>query len=301
LGIAQQHHKSGAMWRQKQTRPMDDYEFGQWSELLNKRAGLFLPQKRKTFLLTNLNIRMRELNVEHYHDYFNYLLSGKRGVVEWEMLIDRLTVHETRFYRDSVAMEMLRAQFMRDTMKSSGTLRVNVWSLGCATGEEAYSIAMVLDHELAKSERDYYLSVTATDISSASLRAGRKGVYHNNRLSDLPDIYRLKYCEVVDGLHSKVASSLRKRICFSRFNLLNLKNAKFGLMDLIFCQNVLIYFQREQRLGFVNQMMQALRPGGLLVLGAGEITDWKRASLQRAGCPGILAFRRGSSSSGSGE
>ncbi len=291
--IAQQNvEQESKVWRRKDLLPMDDYEFRQWVELLAKRTGLYLPENRKTFLLTSLNIRMRELGFKHYRDYFDYVVSGRRGAVEWEILIDRLTVHETRFFRDKDALEMIRSSFLPPLLQQAETLRVNAWSVGCATGEEPYSLAMLLDYELAQAQRDYYLSITATDISRASLAAGRAGVYHNNRLKGMPDIYRRLYCEVVDEDHSKVVAPIRKRVCFSRLNLLNIEQAKVGLMDIIFCQNVLIYFKREHRLHFLNVLANHLRPGGIMVLGAGEITEWRNPVMEDVNYPGILAFRR---------
>jgi len=272
--------------------PMDDYEFNQWAELLQKRSGIFLSEKRKTFLLTNLNKRMRALDIKDYRKYFNYVLAGRRGAVEWEILIDHLTVHETRFFRETDSLEMLKKCFLPRKVSQDDTPHINVWSVGCATGEEPYSLAMLMDLELKQKRNDYYLSITATDISHASLSSGRKGVYHVNRLTKLPDVYRRIYCRPVDEYHVEVIPELKNRVCFSRLNLLNLNQVKIGKMDVIYCQNVLIYFQRKERLDFLELLVQHLKPGGVLILGAGEITDWKHPALELIDYPGILAYQR---------
>jgi chemotaxis protein methyltransferase CheR/type IV pilus assembly protein PilK len=273
---------------------MDACQFRQWVELLEKRTGICLPEKRKSFLLTSLNIRMRELGYEHYEDYLRFLLAGGRdGIVEWEILVDRLTVHETRFFRDQAALDLLRERYLSNLMADSKTpARLNVWSVGCATGEEPYSLAMMIDHNLTRRGVPFYLAITASDISSAALSTGRKAVYHRNRLRNLSAAYQNRYFQQVDDDHYRVKPALRERVCFNRLNLLKIDKARLGRMDVIVCQNVLIYFKREQRLQILNQLVNHLHPGGLLILGAGEITDWRRPDLEYLDYPGTLAFRR---------
>jgi type IV pilus assembly protein PilK len=292
LAVAHNKLEQATVWRRKDLAPMDNYEFRQWVELLEKRTGISLPEKRKTFLLASLNIRMRELGYEKYQDYFRHLLAGRRGAVEWEILIDRLTVHETRFFRDDTAMKMLEESYLNQLPASGGATRINIWSVGCATGEEPYSLAMYVDQVLTARGVRHYLAVTASDISSASLATGRTGIYHSNRLKNLPDLYRETYFQAIDADHYEVDASLRDRVCFTRLNLLHLDEATLGMMDIIFCQNVLIYFKREQRRRILDQLVEHLRPGGILVLGAGEITDWQPEGLVNLGYPGTLAFRR---------
>ncbi len=292
MALAQNKQEQAPSWRRKNVAPMDSYEFRQWVELLEKRTGISLPEKRKSFLLANLNIRMRQLGYEKYQDYFRHLLAGRRGAVEWEILVDRLTVHETRFFRDITALKMLEECYLNNLPTTDTPVRINIWSVGCATGEEPYSLAMFVEQMLNARAVRHYLAITASDISSASLATGRTGTYHHNRLKNLPDEYRETYFQAIDTEHYAVDTSLRERVCFTRLNLLHLDQATLGMMDIIFCQNVLIYFKREQRRRILDQLVEHLRPGGILVLGAGEITDWQPEVLENLGYPGTLAFRR---------
>lgn len=292
MALAQNKQEQASLWRRRNVAPMDNYEFRQWVELLEKRTGISLPEKRKSFLLANLNIRMRELGYEKYQEYFRHLLAGRRGAVEWEILVDRLTVHETRFFRDITALKMLEDCYLNTLPTSDSAMRINIWSVGCATGEEPYSLAMFVDKVLSARGVRHYLAITASDISSASLATGRTGNYHRNRLKNLPDEYRDSYFKTIDADHYEVDASLRERVCFTRLNLLHLDEATLGMMDIIFCQNVLIYFKREQRRRILDELVEHLRPGGILVLGAGEITEWQPDDLESLGYPGTLAFRR---------
>ena len=292
MAVAQNNLEQATSWQRKDLAPMDKYEFRQWVELLETRTGINLPEKRKSFLLASLNIRMRELGYEKYQDYFRHLMAGRSGAVEWEILVDRLTVHETRFFRDEAALKMLEECYLSHLASSENSLGINIWSVGCATGEEPYSLAMFVDRSLTERRIPHYLAVTASDISSASLATGRTAIYHANRLKNLPAVYRNSYFKPIDEDHYQVVDSLRERVCFTRLNLLYLAEATLGMMDIIFCQNVLIYFKRQQRRWILDQLVEHLRPGGILVLGAGEITDWQADELENLGYPGILAFRR---------
>lgn len=272
---------------------MDEDQFGRWAALLEERTGIHLSERRRSFLISSLNIRMRELGLDDYEAYFQYLTTGTRGAVEWEILVDRLTVHETRFYRDDQALSVVRRHAREWLEQHAGEReRFELWSVGCATGEEAYSLAILLDDLFTRSGSQAYLGITATDVSTASLSAGRKGLYHRNRIKNLPEALQSHYFESVDEQHVQVIPALQQRVCFMRQNLLELEQARMGQMDIIFCQNVLIYFPRERRLQILDYLVEHLKPGGLLVLGAGEIIDWQNPHVYSESFQGVLAYRR---------
>ncbi|MDZ7661853.1 CheR family methyltransferase [Thiohalophilus sp.] len=275
---------------------MDEAQFSRWATLLERRTGIYLPQRRRSFLISSLNIRMRELGIDDYESYFNYLTTGTRGAVEWEILVDRLTVHETRFYRDEQALSVVRrhARQWLDRNPQSNA-RFDIWSVGCATGEEAYSLAILLDDLFINSGSQAYLGITATDVSSAALTAGRKGVYHRNRIKNLPESFQTHYFEALDEQHVQVIPELQQRVCFMRQNLLELGRSRTGEMDIIFCQNVLIYFPHDRRMEILDYLAEHLKPGGLLVLAAGEIIDWRNPLVQAESRQGALAYRRSTS------
>lgn len=284
--------RSQATWARKALAPMDAYEFRQWSELLERRTGISLPEKRKSFLLSNLSIRMRELGYARYRDYFRYVLDGRRGMVEWEILIDRLTVHETRFWRDPRALQMLRETWLERLPAADAPHQLRIWSVGCATGEEPYSLAMLIDDALLARGIRAYPAITATDISAAALATGREGIYPANRLVNLPEAFVGRYFQRLDGQRYQVKEALRQRVCFTRLNLLHLQASPLRELDVIYCQNVLIYFKKPQRLRILDELIGRLRPGGLLVLGAGEITDWSHPETAIVDHPGTLVYRR---------
>lgn len=289
---AQENKVSETQWQLNELMPMSDSEYALWITLLEERTGITLPELRKSFLLSKLSIRMQELGISEYKRYFAYVTHGKAGRVEWETLVDRLTVHETRFFRDTQALSFIKDAFLEKRDFGNNNSNIHIWSVGCATGEEPYSLMMYIDKYITDRNEKCYLAVTASDISHDALAEGKKAHYHHNRFTNVPQEYIDNYLEAADKDHYLVNSSLRKRICFNRLNLINLDKSTVGKMDIIICQNVLIYFQRETRLMILNQLVNHLMPNGLLILGAGEITDWKNPEIKSIAYNGVLAFQR---------
>jgi type IV pilus assembly protein PilK len=151
---------------------------------------------------------------------------------------------------------------------------------------------MYIDHYMTSKNEKCYLAVTASDISHDALAVGKKALYHRNRFSNVPAEYIENYLVDVDKDHYLVNESLRKRICFNRLNLIHLDKSLIGKMEIIICQNVLIYFERETRLMILNKLVKHLVPGGLLILGAGEITVCKISYIKSIYYEGVLAFQR---------
>lgn len=271
---------------------MDDLQFQRWKELVEQRTGLVLPDNRRSFLITALNMRMRELECADFQTYFDIVRKGSSGLVEWSILVDRLTVHETRFFRHKHSVELLRESVLPQTIADMGDpLSLNVWSVGCATGEEPYTLAMVFDEFLSRTGRDYYFGITGSDISYASLSTARKGIYHERKLTEVAPALMRRYMRQYDDTHYEVKESLRRRVCFAQLNVLDMQRAPVGKVHLIFCQNMLIYFERDKRLEIVNNLSRYLEPGGLLILGSGEVLGWDHPDMRRIDDHDTLAFQ----------
>jgi len=272
---------------------MDDSEFERWASLLEKRTGVVVPLKRKAFLVTSVRGRMRETGHASFEDYFSDLQKVPDGLIEWTTLVDRLTVHETHFFRHPPSLDMIAQEWLPRVVKDPKETSLHAWSVGCSSGEEAYTLAMVLDRYLASHKGPkVYFGVTATDVSLPALAVGRAGLYARQKFEEIPPGYREHYCEPLDADSFRVREALRKRVGFSSFNLLDAIGASMKRLDLIFCQNVLIYFARERRRDLLATLANLLKPGGLLVLGPGEVTNFAHANLKRVESRNVLAFQR---------
>jgi type IV pilus assembly protein PilK len=277
----------------KRLPDMEPEQFQQWAELLKQRTGMRLPDNRISFLVTNLGMRMRELGINDFQHYYEYVHNGREGNIEWDQLVHHLTVHETRFLRQESVLALIRDKYLPQTKAQCGTtpITINVWSVGCSTGEEPYSVAMAIDDHLRGLGCDYYLGVTASDISRSALAHGRKGIYSHKQIKDIEPEWLDNYFTITEDDKFQVIDSLRKRVCFNHLNILDIGSAPIGKMDIIICQNLLIYFDKEQRIQIANTLADHLLPGGLLVLGVGELLNWQHPQLQRFPYTNTLAFK----------
>ncbi|MDX1802743.1 MAG: CheR family methyltransferase [Alcanivorax sp.] len=290
MGVAVSDH-----WSIKSTPSMDAEQFQLWQALLEERTGMTLANERKTFLETSLSIRMRELGIEDYDTYYEQLMVGttESRAMEWSILVDRLTVQETSFFRHPGSYALVEEYVQRFMAEQPDGSSLDVWSVGCSTGEEAYSLAMLINEQFGRANRRLFYGITGTDISLPTLAKARKGEYSTRRVMQIDPLLREKYFVDTDNSHTMaVGETLRERICFARLNVLDLGKAPMNNMDLIFCQNMLIYFRRWRKREIVNRLADRLAPGGLLVLGPGEITEWQHPDLERVHFADTLAFRR---------
>lgn len=283
-----------AVWPGLEPLPaMSEAEFAQWTALLRERTGMHMPKERKSFLVTSVGLRMRELGYSAYQPYYEFLKSGLAGNIEWTALVDRLTVHETRFFRDPRSLQLVVEHClprMAERIRAGG--QGHIWSAGCATGEEPFTLAMLADDYFHRHGVSPRYGVTGTDISLYSLATARQAIYPQRRYAQIPPELRARYTEALPAGGFRMSEALRRRVCFAQFNILNAISAPPGSMDLVYCQNVLIYFTHETRVKILNGLVRPLREGGMLILGAGEIIGWEHPQMMRAGSMDVLAFQR---------
>lgn len=272
---------------------MEDGQFQRWVQLLEKRTGIVIPLSRREFLESNLRLRMRETGHRSYDDYYDELQTGVRGALEWATLVDRLTVHQTHFFRHLPSFNYVREQWLPEyTARPGWNGAIDAWSIGCATGEEAYSLGMVLEAGLSTLGRPSFYGVSATDVSQPALATGRLARYPASKRREIPAEYSDRYVEAVDESTFTIADHVRRRIAFSNFNLLELGRRSLPPLDLVYCQNVLIYFARELRVQLLDRLAGLLKPGGVVILGSGEVMGHPNPLLERVAHRAVLAYRR---------
>ncbi|MCO7225252.1 protein-glutamate O-methyltransferase CheR [Pleionea sp. CnH1-48] len=280
---------------------MDSKEFQRWQGLLEKRTGVWLSENRKSFLITSLAQRMRETGFEDYDSYFRSLESGVSSAVEWTNLVDLLTVHETRFFRDQASLQLVQSHIQKLIKKSAAEpsdkpLNVQLWSAGCSTGEEVYSLALLMSEldtsPLTNQGRHFYYGITGIDISFPALAQAREGIYHKRKLATVPSNWLKQYFEELPDDYMQVKNSIRHRTCFVQGNVLELDKAPQQQYDVIYCQNVLIYFQNMRRQHIVTHFVERLSPGGLLVLGPGELNNLTHPLIEKVSTKHCQAYLR---------
>lgn len=279
-------------WSLRRLPALSDAQFVQWSKLLEERTGIQIAKSQKALIESQLSIRMRELGYDDYDLYFQQVIDGVSGMLEWSILVDRVAVKETSFFRHRLSLEYVRRYLQNKINNQQLDGSFDVWSVGCATGEEAYSLAMVINDCFELAALDPYYGITALDISSSALTKARAGRYAGRRLDNIkPEEIKRYMLQCADGSY-EVISKLRDRACFTHCNLVKAGSMPDVKVDVIFCQNLLVYFRRWLRRDILNALVDRLKPGGLLIIGLGEVVDWEHPKMQRIALDEVQAYLR---------
>jgi len=256
-------------------------QFAQWCKLLEERTGMQLVPQHKALLESQISSRMRELGYDDYDRYYQQVTDGASGMLEWTVIIDRITVKETSFFRHRPSVEYVRHYLQHKINNQSLAQSFDVWSVGCATGEEAYSLAMVINDCFELAALNPYYGITAFDLSVSALATARKGRYAKRKIeAGKAEEFKRYTKQMTDGNY-EIASRLRERVCFTQANIINHNSLPGVKVDVIFCQNLLVYFRRWLRRDILNALSDHLKPGGILVTGLGEVTEWEHPKMQR--------------------
>lgn len=251
-----------------QQKEISDKAFNQIKGLIYSIAGINLSDAKKSLVVGRLNKRLRALKLQSFEDYYRYLTSKNAGrEQELQLFVDLLTTNETYFFREQLHFDFLVKTVLPE-FKNTGQ-PLSIWSAASSSGEEGYTLCMLLAEHLGI---DRNWRVYGTDISSKILNDARNAIYDEHRVRLVPQNYRHKY--LLKGIGSQkgrsaVVPELKKHISFSAFNLID------GPMtseqhDVIFCRNVLIYFDHETKDKVVNRLCKKLKPGGYLISGRSE-------------------------------
>lgn len=241
-----------------------DSEFKQFQGLLYRLAGISLSPAKKALVCGRLAKRIKHHRLGSYGDYFQLLTSG-REPQELQIAIDLLTTNETYFFREPKHFDFLRSRIL-PSRRSVSAFRV--WSAACSSGEEPYSIAMLL----ADCLREAPWEIVASDISTRVLERARSGHYAMERAEHIPPEYLRTYCLKGIGRQEgtfMIDRQLRGKIGFRQINL-NEQLPRLGEFDVIFLRNVMIYFDAETKRKVVQRLMAAIKPGGHLLIGHSE-------------------------------
>lgn len=273
-----------------QISPLTEEEYLRWSGLLAERLGIIVPKERKMFLQSKIWSRMREIGYSAYDKYWEYINSGIEGNLEWSQLVDRLTVHETSFFRHQPSFDLVNEDLQRKILLAEDTLKYKIWSVSCATGEEAYSLAMLAANACKNSKVKSYYGVTATDVSSPAVAMAKQAIYSAEKMTNIQEEFR-PYLNPLNNEMFTIKDVIKNRTAFGVFNLLDIDRPSNIKYDVIYCQNVLMYFERSVREHILNGLVAYLNRDGLLVLGQTEINAWSHPKMKRVNKNRTLAFR----------
>lgn len=280
-----------SLWSYQAPPELSDEEYARWKNLLEERTGISFLQ-HKSILQKGLSQRMREVGAENYNEYFDQVSAVPEGAVEWARLVDRVSVKETSFFREPLSYEACKKFLLRRLIraKDQSDYTLDIWSVGCSTGEEPYSLAMMANDLLGYMGMQRFWGVIATDISPTALNIARAGIYSARKVNGLPVTQVEKYFVNRSDNEFEISADLKQRVCFAQRNMLDMDDAPMVPMDVIYCQNVLVYFSKENKSQVLNSLVEYLKPGGMLMIGPGEIIGWSHPSMTRLSNDSVLAF-----------
>jgi len=239
-----------------------------------------------------VSLRMREIGQEDFSHYLRHINDGVEGRVEWSILVDRLVVKETSFFRHQPSLNFVCAHLQDKINNNSLNGSYDVWSLGCSTGEEPYSLAILINESFELARREPFFGITATDISRVAISIGKAGLYSERKLEFIPSAFRYKYFSEAGNGKYRFDHECSEKVCFSCANVMQLGDMPKMQFDVIYCQNMLVYFRRDLRRHLMDQLAQRLKPGGILVVGLGEIVNWSNPAVYRVSEAQVQAYER---------
>jgi len=251
---------------------LTEKDFTRLSRFIHSECGIKMPVPKKVMLEARLKKRLRSLGLESYEEYCDFLFSPEGMEHERVFMINVVTTNKTDFFREPGHFEYLLQNALPELMRLCGTGTRRIWSAGCSTGEEPYTLAMVLSEFAARSP-GFNFSLLATDISTSVLEKAVRGVYKEERVEAIPQEFKRKYFmrskDRGKGL-VRVVPELRALVKFRRLNFLDHDFGMRELQDIIFCRNVIIYFDRSTQEKVLGRLCKHLIPGGYLFMGHSE-------------------------------
>lgn len=248
---------------------LTDSEYRLFKDLIYEECGICIGMEKRVFLESRLRRRMDDLGIASAYEYYCLLRQFDGRAQELPELLDILMICETSFFRNQPQFDLLRDAVLPEVVTrkwNAGSRLIRIWTAGCSTGQEPYSIAIGL-HEWLPEPDSWSIRVLASDLSFTALEQARRGVYKPDQVKSVDTASVAKYFRKVDGNYV-ITESVKRSVVFDYHNL----KCENGLksLDMIFCRNVMIYFDVEEQRRLVSRFSESLVPGGYLFLGHAE-------------------------------
>lgn len=288
---------------------LSDEVFKKLKDLIYDISGIFFNQQKKYLLETRLSRRLSILNLSTFEDYYNFLKYSPQKNAEAVELLNSITTNETSFFRDlpqlNVFMDVLKQIASEISPKQEKKIRI--WSAGCSTGEEPYTLAIMIKEAQAANKqtavfksavRDYLLSgikfeIVGSDISENVLTSAKKGVYNSYTLRNVSAEMLTKYFDKTDDDNFALKYEIKNMTSFFNVNLVNTKEVKnLNFFDIVFCRNVIIYFDEGSKKKVILNIYDNIRKGGYLFLGHSESLHFISTSFKLVGIGKTPLYRK---------
>lgn len=251
---------------------ISEKEFEKLSDYIKAQYGIHLKDEKRTLVTGRLYNELVKNGFKNYTDYINYILSDKSGEA-LNTLVNKITTNHTFFMREVEHFFFFKDTVLPFLIKNVKNKDLRIWSAGCSSGEEPYTLAMIIDEVLGKEKVWWDSKILATDISSKVLKIAVNGCFGKEELDNISPQWKLNYFKRVDDESFQVVDKIRNEVIFRRFNLMDETFPFKRKFHVIFCRNVMIYFDLETKRRLINKFYNLLEYGGYLFIGHSETIE----------------------------
>ncbi|MBU1002619.1 MAG: protein-glutamate O-methyltransferase CheR [Proteobacteria bacterium] len=280
----------------RKTVKITDKEFDDLRKFIYDKTGIDIPIRRRYLLENRLGTRLTELNLSSFAEYHNFLMRDPGRTSEMEKLCEKITTNETSFFRDIKQLNVFRSDILPEMLKvqeEAGKKELNIWCAGCSSGEEPYTLAIMILEQLGMKVISWRIKISAYDLSPAMLAKCRKGVYGEYAFKTTPKGMILKYFEKQPDGTYKVRPKVQKLVSFAPINLSDRMALKrVPKSQIVFCRNVIIYFDEAMKKQVLEGFYDNLLPGGYLFLGHSESIHKLSTAYKPILKPGGICYRK---------
>ncbi|MBQ4133221.1 MAG: protein-glutamate O-methyltransferase CheR [Desulfovibrionaceae bacterium] len=250
-----------------------DEEFVQLRDFIYEQSGIFIAETRKYLVENRLANRLKDLNLKTYGEYYYFLRYDANRRTELNRLFEVVTTNETSFFRNNPQLEVFKEKVLKkilDAQRKSGQKKLRIWSAGCSTGDEPYTLSIIIHEVLGPEISQWDIKITANDLSEAVLAAARQGIYSEYSLRTTPLTMVAKYF-TKEGNHYRINNNVKRLISFGQINLNDqMQLRRVERSHIVFCRNVIIYFDDDMKKRVINAFYDNLMSGGYLIIGHSE-------------------------------
>lgn len=251
---------------------MRESEFSMFRKLIYKESGINLELRKKRMLESRLQKTLKQNGFGSFHDYFDFVINDRTGRALAD-LANHVSTNLTFFLREKTHYDFFVEKSLPELIRKKKEAKDNdirLWSAGCSTGEEPYTIIMLMKDLMRSNYKKFDSGILATDISTSALTKAKNGVYHHDKIKDLPQALLKKYFKKISVNEWKVSEEIMSEVTFRRFNLMTEVFPFKKPFDIIFCRNVMIYFDPPTKEKLVRKFYENLAEGGYLFIGHSE-------------------------------
>ena len=255
----------------KSAPSLSQAQFARLAQIIYDRSGIHFPDNKKYVLESRLGHRLGELEIEDFDQYIAFLTMGPYQTEEFQEMFNRITINETSFFRNAPQLEVFENIILPKLLEArASSKRLRIWSAACSTGDEPFTLAILLHRSLGVRLSDWRIEILGTDISEKALSVAQQGIYNSYAIRNTPKLVLDRYFKQ-DGQNYKLNDEIHSMVSFQTHNLYDTLAAKrLGSWDIIFCRNVMIYFDDNMKKKVVNLFENQLAEDGSLLIGHSE-------------------------------